>query len=217
MPERDLAGRQGQRQALRHRQAVHHRADDEGTTAMHPATAVLMVGLPGAGKTTRARHLEQHLPALRLSPDEWMIPLFGDPEAAGKRDVLEGRLLWTALRATEKGLSVIIDFGLWARDERHALHQLFATVGAQCRTEYLAVEPDTQLARVQARCARTPGQTFALSAQDLARWREGFEEPDEDELAGAPVPAAPAPHQSWAEWAAVRWPSLCDGQDDSIG
>ena len=149
-------------------------------------------------------------------------PLFGDllgdlvgaPEAAGKRDVLEGRLLWTALRAAEKGLSVIVDFGLWAREERHALHQLFTAVGAQCRTEYLAVDPHTQLARVRARAARTPGQAFALSAQDLARWREDFEEPTAEELAGAPVPAAPLPHESWAAWAAARWPSLCDTGGD---
>ncbi|WP_432571011.1 AAA family ATPase [Kineococcus sp. SYSU DK005] len=192
---------------------------------MRPATAVLMVGLPGAGKTTRARHLEQHLPALRLSPDEWMTPLYGDlfsdlvgdPQAAGKRDVLEGRLLWTALRAAEQGLNVIIDFGLWAREERHALHQLFTAVGARCRTEYLAVDPHTQLARVRARAARTPGQAFALSAQDLARWREDFEEPTAEELAGALPPAAPPPHRSWAAWAAARWPSLCDTHADSIG
>ncbi len=57
------------------------------------ATAILMVGLPGVGKTTRARQLERQRGALRLTPDEWMIPLFGDSTAGGKRDVLEGRLL----------------------------------------------------------------------------------------------------------------------------
>jgi predicted kinase len=49
-----------------------------------------ITGLPGAGKTTRAKELEQQNRALRLTPDEWMIPLFGDSEARGKRDVLEG-------------------------------------------------------------------------------------------------------------------------------
>jgi hypothetical protein len=43
-----------------------------------------MVGLPGAGNSRHG--------ALRLSPDAWMIPLFGDSDAGGKRDVLEGRL-----------------------------------------------------------------------------------------------------------------------------
>jgi predicted kinase len=40
-------------------------------------TLYVMVGLPGAGKTTYARHLEAEKQVLRLTPDEWMIPLFG--------------------------------------------------------------------------------------------------------------------------------------------
>ena len=38
-----------------------------------PATLLLMVGLPGAGKTTRAKELAAAYRALRLTPDEWMI------------------------------------------------------------------------------------------------------------------------------------------------
>ncbi|MCX4703734.1 MULTISPECIES: AAA family ATPase [Streptomyces] len=39
-------------------------------------TLFLTVGLPGAGKTTRVRQLAKEHSALRLMPDEWMIPLF---------------------------------------------------------------------------------------------------------------------------------------------
>jgi hypothetical protein len=60
----------------------------------------LLVGLPGAGKTTRARALEGIYRALRFSPDEWMIPLFGESDAGGKRDIIEGRLIWVALRSS---------------------------------------------------------------------------------------------------------------------
>ena len=42
---------------------------------------ILMCGLPGAGKTTRAVELAARLPAVRLSPDEWLtglgLDLFG--------------------------------------------------------------------------------------------------------------------------------------------
>jgi predicted kinase len=52
-----------------------------------------MEDLPGVGKTARAKRLAAEHPALRMSPDAWMIPLFGDSEAGGQRDVLEGRLI----------------------------------------------------------------------------------------------------------------------------
>jgi hypothetical protein len=44
-----------------------------------------------------------------------MIPLFGEPEAGGKRDVLEGRLISVALQALRLGTSVVLDFGFWGR------------------------------------------------------------------------------------------------------
>jgi predicted kinase len=42
------------------------------------AVVCLMVGLRGAGKTYRAKELEISASALRLTPDEWQIALFGD-------------------------------------------------------------------------------------------------------------------------------------------
>ena len=41
------------------------------------ATLHMMVGLPGSGKTTEAKKLEQKFNALRLTPDEWQLFLFG--------------------------------------------------------------------------------------------------------------------------------------------
>lgn len=67
---------------------------------------ILMVGLPAAGKTTRARELAAAHQALRLTPDHWMIPLFGDAMADGKRWVLEGRLISVALQALRLGTGV---------------------------------------------------------------------------------------------------------------
>ena len=94
------------------------------------ATLFLIVGLPGAGKTTRAKRLAAEHAALRLTPDAWMIPLFGEPGAGGKRDVLEGRLIWLALQALRLGTNVVLDFGFWSRDERSSLRWLARSAGA---------------------------------------------------------------------------------------
>jgi predicted kinase len=152
------------------------------------ATMLLMAGLPGAGKTTRARQLAAVHRALRLTPDHWMIPLFGDPMAGGKRLVLEGRLISMALQALRLGTSVVLDFGLWGRDERPALRWLARSAGAACQVVYLPVAKDVQLARIAHRQATAPHQTFPMSGADVDRWREQFQIPDAAELSGGDIP-----------------------------
>lgn len=174
------------------------------------ATLVLMVGLPAAGKTTRARELAAAYQALRLTPDQWMIPLFGDPMAGGKRWVLEGRLISVAFQALRLGTSVVLDYGLWGRDERSALRWLARSAGATCQVVYLPVDKDVQLARIAHRQETTPHQTFPMSEADVDAWRPQFQVPDAAELDGGEIPAPPAGWPGWPEWAANHWPSCTD-------
>jgi predicted kinase len=174
------------------------------------ATLILMVGLPGAGKTTRAKELATMHQALRLTPDHWMIPLFGDSMADGKRFVLEGRLISVALQALRLGISVVLDYGLWGRDERSALRWLARASGATCRVVYLPVDKDTQLARIARRQETAPHQTFPMSAADVDQWRKQFQVPDAEELDGGEIPGPPAGWPGWPEWAADHWPSWTD-------
>ena len=89
------------------------------------ATLHLMVGLPCSGKTTLAQKLEHELPALRLNLDEWHIRLFGqdaeEPEHDARHRLIEALLWKIASRALELGTNVILDYGLWAREERRRL------------------------------------------------------------------------------------------------
>ena len=178
-------------------------------------TLFLMVGLPGAGKTTRAKELAAAHPALRLTPDEWMIPLFGEPDADGKRDVLEGRLISVAMQALRLGTSVVLDFGLWGRDERSALRWLARSAGVPCQTVYLPVDKNTQLARIAHRQATAPHQTFPMTQADIDTWREQFQVPDAAELGGE-IPGPPAGWPGWPEWAADRWPSSTMHPDEAV-
>ncbi|GAB3460874.1 ATP-binding protein [Kineococcus endophyticus] len=186
------------------------------------ATAFLLVGLPAAGKTTRARVLERERPALRLTTDAWMVRLFGGANPAPERDAVEGLLLTTGLRAAALGVDVVLDFGFWSRDERDALRHVFGAAGVACVVEHLAVEADVQRERVARRWRERPQDTFPISGDELVAWRASFEAPEESELGGGPVPAPPA-GQSWAGWASRRWPGfdpsagsfLCVTQDTS--
>ena len=172
---------------------------------------LLMVGLPGSGKTTRAKELAAVHRALRLTPDHWMIPLFGDSMAGGKRWVLEGLLISVALQALRLGTSVVLDYGLWGRDERSALRWLARSAGAACQVVYLPVDKNVQLARIAHRRETAPDQTFPMSEADVDAWREQFQVPDAAELGGGEIPAPPAGWPGWPEWAADHWPSCTDG------
>ena len=61
------------------------------------ATLHLMVGLPCSGKTALARTLESACSALRLTPDEWQLRLFGQDAEESEHDArhsLIEALLW---------------------------------------------------------------------------------------------------------------------------
>jgi predicted kinase len=169
------------------------------------ATLFLMVGHIGAGKSTRAREIAAEWPAIRLAPDDWMMPLFGHPDVDGKRAVLEGLLLRNAIDALRLGVSVILDFGLWRREERAALHWLAAELGATARTEFLTVDPETQWERVDGRWATSPPGTWRISREELMATRDLVDEPGEEELAGQLDVAPPEPHRDWSAWIAERW------------
>ena len=173
------------------------------------ATLYLLVGLPGAGKTTKAKQLEVEASALRLTLDEWMIPLFGRNVQA-ERDALEGRLVWLALRALRLHTNVILDFGFWTKDERSSLRWFARQIGAKSQVIYLPIDPETQRERVHTRFAETRDQTWPMREEDLTQWRAFFQEPDDAELQGTMLEDAPHGYASWSAWAASRWPSLPD-------
>jgi predicted kinase len=181
--------------------------EPETGTPTGRATLFVMVGLPGSGKTTRARQLEREHQALRLTPDEWMIPLFGQSQPNGTRDVLEGRFVWLAMHALRIGCNVVLDFGVWSRDERSALRDLALQAGAECVLVYLPVARAEQRNRVETRFAAEPHSTFEMTPEDLHRYEELFQVPTSDELAGDRIDPPPPDHDTWAAWAHTRWPT----------
>ncbi len=172
----------------------------------------VMVGMVGAGKTTRARQIAAERRAVRLTPDEWMIPLFGqdfrDDQYPHRRDLLEGRLLSVALDVLRAGVDVVLDFGCWAKVERSALRYLAASVGAECELAYVPLPQHEQSRRVRARWEDTPHTTFPITDDDLVGWRERFEIPSAEELEGRPLDPAPDGFADWRHFAVQRWPSL---------
>lgn len=137
-----------------------------------------------------------------------MAPLFGESDAGGKRDILEGRLIWVAHQALLAGASVVLDFGCWSADERYAIGDVAELAGADFRLHYLHLPEDERRRRSHQRWVDSPQETFEMTAEDHDRFLSQFSPPSEDELAGNETRQPPAPFETWSAWASDRWPTL---------
>jgi predicted kinase len=174
---------------------------------MRRPTLFLTVGLPCTGKTTAARRIEIELDALRLTKDEWVKALYGDDNPTSAGDVIEGRLIRIGLRALELGNNVVIDFGLWSRDERSALRRAAADRGAAVELLYCELTPSEQRKRVDQRQAEEPHTTWPMSDEELTEWAAFMQIPTPGELDGSePVDNPPAGFATWDDWREHRWP-----------
>ena len=149
-------------------------------------TLHLIVGLPCAGKTTLARQLEQQHHALRLTPDEWHIALFGndlaDAEHNQRHTAIEVLMWDVAARALALGTNIILDFGFWARAERDDFRARAAQLGAACVVHALVLPEAELIARLEARNAALPPGTFYICPAHLREWYAIFQPPTADEL-----------------------------------
>ena len=148
-------------------------------------TLFLLCGLPGSGKTTLAKQLEAQHSALRLTPDEW-IPILYGPELEqdlldSVRDPVEAMQWQVAARALSLGLDVILDWGFWGKSERDDFRTRAANLGADTIIYFLDVPREVLLARLAARNANLPPNTFHVTAEQLDLWLTWFQPPTTDE------------------------------------
>ena len=155
------------------------------------ATLFLTCGLPGSGKTTLAKQLEEDRPALRLTADEWLFELFGpEPESpevmkgapSERRTAVEALQWQVAAAALRRGVDVVIDWGVWSRAERDDYRARAKALGAHTVVRFLEITREEQWRRLSARNANPPPGTFPIEERYLDLWASWFERPTEDEL-----------------------------------
>jgi predicted kinase len=150
------------------------------------ATLHLMVGLPCSGKTTLARTLEYSCSALRLTPDEWQLRLFGQdaeaPEHDARHTLIEAMHWEVASRALVLGTNVILDFGFWAREEREDYRSRAAQLGASSEVHFLDVPEEELLRRLVRRNAQLSPMAFHIPEEMMLPWLTFFQKPTRDEL-----------------------------------
>src|SRR3954451_23146179 len=100
---------------------------------------VLLRGMPASGKTTLAREIAEAYGAVRLNPDEWEVALDVDPFDAAFQAKLEAQFWELARRLLVLGVSVVLEWGFWARVERDEKREAARSLGIAVELRFLDV------------------------------------------------------------------------------
>lgn len=144
----------------------------------------LTVGLPGSGKTTKAKELENKFDAIRFTPDEWILDIYGHDLNIKDRDSLRSPVedaLWIlATSAIKIGRNVVVDYGLWAIEERTKFRESAQACGAQVSFVYCHETFDVLWERVSAREESQKG-TLHISKELLQKGWDFFQQLTDEE------------------------------------
>ena len=96
---------------------------------------------------------------------------------------MEHELWQLAQELVRLGLSVVLDFGLWARVERDELRSVARGLGVGVELHYIEVPADELWRRIDRRNSQPPWDSRPIRRADLDGWLPLFQAPDAAELA----------------------------------
>jgi len=145
------------------------------------ATAYVMVGFAGAGKTTFAKRLSSERGVVRFTPDDWMRTIFPEPISLDDFSRYFGRvcdLVWeVATQLLHNGQDVVLDIGFWSRESRDHARKRLAGLGVRCEMVFVDCDEATICERLLARMG-----SFWSSAAVIREKMAEFERPGSDEV-----------------------------------
>lgn len=144
---------------------------------------MVITGLPGSGKTSLAVWLAASMGAARMCPDEWMKTSGIDLWDAEARSRIERLQLDLALGLLGQGRDVIIEWGVWTREERDTVRDAARGVGAAVELRYVTAPIDELWRRIVERDLEGRWGSRSITRAELEEWWQIYEPPTDDELA----------------------------------
>ena len=120
---------------------------------------------------------------MRLTKDEWLWALGASPWDTQTNDKVERELWRIAQEILSLGVSVVLDFGLWARVERDEMRTVARRLGVGVELHYLDAPIDELWRRIETRNLEPPWDSEPILLAHLVEWASTFQEPDAAELA----------------------------------
>jgi len=142
-----------------------------------PGCLIVVCGLPGSGKTTKARRLAAQRRAVRLDPDDWLAALAANIWDAAMRRRIEALQWRVAKDLLRVGATVIVEWGA-GRSERDAMRMEARECGASVELHYVHATLDELWRRIQARNREDP----PITRCDLEGCSRYFQVPDDAEM-----------------------------------
>ena len=152
------------------------------------AKVYMMCGKICSGKSTHAAELRHLHHAVVLSVDEITLALFGQ-DAGDKHDEYVEKakkyLYEKSAEIVHEGISVVLDWGFWKKEERLYARNYYSTKGIECEFHYIDVSCDEWVRQIEKRNREiTEGRSDSYYIDEglAAKFESIFEPPAESEI-----------------------------------
>jgi len=150
---------------------------------------VLICGKIGSGKTTYANKICKELNAVNFSQDEPNITIFGtdfyleQPDLFSKySDKICEWVQTKALEIAQAGANVVIENGVWTKQERDYLKKFYRDGGVNCELHYIDTPEEQRLLNIKKRNQQIiNGKLDFYLVQEKDIYHD-FEVPSDDEI-----------------------------------
>lgn len=150
---------------------------------------IALCGKIASGKTYYANKLKEQENAVIFSVDELTYYLYDNRRGEDYRNITKRALNYFRTKAIDivnRGITVIIDSGLWSLEARKEMKDFFINTGIKCEIHYIDIDDESWENNINKRNHRIDegdiGTDFYVTDSLKALLLESWQEPNKEEI-----------------------------------